>query len=35
VVIGPEDPICAGTADILRAAGIAVFAPNKEAAKLE
>lgn len=35
VVIGPEDPICAGTADILRAAGIAVFAPNKRAAELE
>jgi len=35
VVIGPEDPLCNGTADDLRAAGIAVFWPNKIAARLE
>lgn len=35
VVIGPEAPLIAGVADPLRAAGIAVFGPSKEAAALE
>ena len=35
VVIGPEDPLADGIADDLRAAGIAVFGPGKEAARLE
>ena len=35
VVIGPEDPLCAGLADRLRAAGFAVFGPGAAAAKLE
>ncbi|MBI3298690.1 MAG: phosphoribosylamine--glycine ligase [Elusimicrobia bacterium] len=35
VVIGPEDPLAAGVADALRAAGLMVFGPNKEAAQLE
>lgn len=35
VVVGPEAPLVAGVADPLRAAGIAVFGPNREAAQLE
>ena len=35
VVIGPEAPLAAGLGDILRAAGVAVVGPNKEAARLE
>jgi phosphoribosylamine--glycine ligase len=35
VVIGPELPLVNGVADILRAAGIAVFGPSKAAAQLE
>ncbi|GAA1558035.1 phosphoribosylamine--glycine ligase [Kribbella lupini] len=35
VVVGPEVPLVAGVADPLRAAGIAVFGPSKEAAQLE
>lgn len=35
VVIGPEAPLVAGVADLVRAAGIAVFGPGAEAAKLE
>jgi phosphoribosylamine---glycine ligase len=35
VVIGPEAPLAAGTADALRAAGFAVFGPSKAAARLE
>jgi len=35
VVIGPEAPLVAGLADDLRAAKIAVFGPNKDAAQLE
>ncbi len=35
VVVGPEAPLAAGVADALRAAGIAVFGPDREAARLE
>jgi phosphoribosylamine--glycine ligase len=35
VVIGPEDPLAAGLADAMTAAGIKVFGPAKEAARLE
>ncbi|MBI2362302.1 MAG: phosphoribosylamine--glycine ligase, partial [Elusimicrobia bacterium] len=35
VVIGPEDPLAAGVADALRAAGIPVFGPGQAAARLE
>ncbi|HXG25689.1 MAG TPA: phosphoribosylamine--glycine ligase, partial [Candidatus Binatia bacterium] len=35
VVIGPEAPLAAGVADALREAGIAVFGPNRAAARIE
>ena len=35
VVIGPEAPLVAGVSDALRANGIAVFGPSKQAAQLE
>ncbi len=35
VVVGPEAPLGVGVADALRAAGIAVFGPDREAARLE
>ena len=35
VIIGPEAPLVEGVADALRAAGVAVFGPNKSAARLE
>ncbi|MGB0928630.1 MAG: phosphoribosylamine--glycine ligase [Pikeienuella sp.] len=35
VIIGPEAPLAAGVADALRSAGIAVFGPGAEAARLE
>lgn len=35
VVIGPEAPLVAGVADILRAEGILVFGPDAEGAQLE
>lgn len=35
VIVGPEVPLVAGVADLLREAGIAVFGPSKAAAQLE
>jgi phosphoribosylamine--glycine ligase len=35
VVIGPEAPLVAGVADVLRLNGIAVFGPTAEAARIE
>ena len=35
VVIGPEAPLVAGVADVLRAEGIAVFGPDAQGAQLE
>ncbi|MCF4139157.1 phosphoribosylamine--glycine ligase [Streptomyces sp. Tue 6430] len=35
VIVGPEAPLVAGVADAVRAAGIPVFGPSKEAARLE
>ena len=35
VVIGPEAPLVAGVADVLRGAGIAVFGPSASCARLE
>jgi phosphoribosylamine--glycine ligase len=35
VVVGPEAPLAAGVADALEAAGIAVFGPGREAARME
>src|SRR4051794_20271352 len=35
VVIGPEDPLAAGLADYLRAKGLKVFGPSKDAARVE
>ncbi|MFB6893231.1 phosphoribosylamine--glycine ligase [Kitasatospora sp. NPDC056327] len=35
VVVGPEAPLVAGVADALRAAGVPVFGPSAEAARLE
>jgi phosphoribosylamine---glycine ligase len=35
VVVGPEAPLVGGVADELRHAGIAVFGPGKEAARIE
>jgi len=35
VIIGPEAPLAAGVADALRAAGILVFGPNHDGARLE
>ena len=35
VVIGPEAPLAAGVGDALRAAGLTVFGPNRDAAMVE
>lgn len=35
VVVGPEAPLVAGVADVVREAGIACFGPGREAARLE
>lgn len=35
VVIGPEAPLVAGVADVLREAGVAVFGPDAQGARLE
>ena len=35
VVVGPEAPLVAGVADDLRAAGVTVFGPGQDAARLE
>lgn len=35
VVIGPEDPLAAGLADVMKAAGFKVFGPSRDAARLE
>jgi phosphoribosylamine--glycine ligase len=35
VVIGPEDPLAAGLADAMRAKGLKVFGPSKDAARIE
>lgn len=35
VVVGPEAPLAAGVADAVREAGIPVFGPSREAARLE
>lgn len=35
VIVGPEDPLCAGIVDLLQEAGIAVFGPDKISAQLE
>jgi phosphoribosylamine--glycine ligase len=35
VVVGPEDPLCAGVADLLAEDGVKVFGPGKSGARLE
>ena len=35
VIVGPEDPLIAGLADVIRAAGVPVFGPGADGARLE
>ena len=35
VIVGPEAPLAAGVADALRSAGVAVFGPDRQAARIE
>ncbi len=35
VVVGPEQPLVAGVADVLRRRGVAVFGPSRDAARIE
>ena len=35
VVVGPEGPLVAGVADVLRHGGVAVFGPGRDAARIE
>lgn len=35
VIVGPEDPLCAGIVDLFQEVGIAVFGPDKMSAQLE
>ena len=35
LVVGPEQPLCDGVADVVRAKGIPVFGPSKAGARLE
>lgn len=35
VIVGPEDPLCAGIVDVFKDADIAVFGPDKMSAQLE
>jgi phosphoribosylamine--glycine ligase len=34
-VVGPEDPLCTGIVDTFQAAGLRIFGPSREAAKVE